>query len=105
RRATRRELSREELHVGQTPTRGLSSRSSICRIEVAIDHFSCRVFTLAATVCDRESRLYVVERGAPAFDHLADLAVADAIAKTNVHDDDTHSDSWQIQIQMGMIVN
>ena len=72
---------------------------------MAIDHFSSSVFTLAAAIRDRKPRLYVAERGAPAFDRFSDLTVADAVAKTNVHGENTLGGLRRIQIQMRMIVN
>jgi hypothetical protein len=52
---------------------------------MTVDDFAGRVFAATAAACDRQIGLHFMERACAAVQDLADLAVADGAADTNVH--------------------
>ncbi len=66
-------------------TIGSGSDRPLHGLDLAGDHFVCGVFASTAAVGDGQIALHLRQRTGAAIDDFPDLAVTDAVAKTDVH--------------------
>lgn len=63
----------------------LGSNRAARGFQMILDHFACSVFARAAAIRDGQTGLDITQARCTAIYALADLAITDSVAKTDVH--------------------